>query len=643
MNIRLQRLRINAKRSNRVIHFSEKATFIHGPISKGKSTVARLIDFCFGGRLEETPAIQSEFVSAELTLKIGTLDCFFERSLNDKSTITVSWLGEDETPYSVNAPFQGTKEAIINGEVYNFSDLIFFLSGVEPIKVRKNNTDPDSDLIRLSIRDVLRFCYLDQTHLDSSFFRLEDPFRGRKTQDAMRFFTGLHSERLNQLENDLARERDSERGKRRAAREIQEFISKFGLGTDIELGGELRKLQGDIFSKKEERRELEQKRRVETHPVDKLRLELHSLSDRIDDISSAIRDSELSVRQQTALREQIITAKIKYSRDQAAREIFQSLSFKKCPECDTDVSDRTFPPENCQLCGSHVQQSSSERSNDIETTRKDFNNRVQELEQSIERRKLSLEKLHRELASVTSLKKTRDQKLQDQLDNYDSAYVETVRSLDSEIAQLEEKVYSLQKFADMNEAINNLEDEADKASTKIKSINKRLREERDRLNLADSYIKEIAGEFKRLLLSTEFPGVSEGDQVVIDPRNWKPRIMHEGQEWSFWDAGSGGKKTLFNVLYALALHTVALKEGLPVPNFLIIDSPTKNISDDENHDLVVSLYQRIYSLARKKDGLQVVLIDSDLVSPVPEILEFKEMRMAGEPDAPSLIEYYDGP
>ena len=47
--------------------------------------------------------------------------------------------------------------------------------------------------------------YLDQTHLDSSFFRLEDPFRGRKSQDAMRFFTGLDSERLSELETELYR------------------------------------------------------------------------------------------------------------------------------------------------------------------------------------------------------------------------------------------------------------------------------------------------------------------------------------------------------------------------------------------------------------------------------------------------------
>jgi hypothetical protein len=99
------------------------------------------------------------------------------------------------------------------------------------------------------------------------------------------------------------------------------------------------------------------------------------------------------------------------------------------------------------------------------------------------------------------------------------------------------------------------------------------------------------------MLAVGFPGVTEDDEIEIDPRNWRPVIRHGGQDWSFWDAGSGGKKTLFNVCYALAVHEVATDRGMPVPNVLIIDSPTKNISDDENPELVRSLYREIYRLA----------------------------------------------
>ena len=42
-----------------------------------------------------------------------------------------------------------------------------------------------------------------------------------------------------------------------------------------------------------------------------------------------------------------------------------------------------------------------------------------------------------------------------------------------------------------------------------------------------------------------------------------PLFVHRDQEWSFWDSGSGGKKTLFNVCNALAVHAVALERDMP--------------------------------------------------------------------------------
>ena len=137
----------------------------------------------------------------------------------------------------------------------------------------------------------------------------------------------------------------------------------------------------------------------------------------------------------------------------------------------------------------------------------------------------------------------------------------------------------------------------------------------------------------------------EDDEVVLDPRNWRPVIIHGDQEWNFWDAGSGGKKTLFNVCYALAIHETARERGMQVPNVLVTDSPTKNISDDENPELVQSLYREIYRLARAGDGheTQFWLSDSDLAMPEEPVSDFVQRHLAGASDAPSLIPYYDGP
>jgi hypothetical protein len=255
--------------------------------------------------------------------------------------------------------------------------------------------------------------------------------------------------------------------------------------------------------------------------------------------------------------------------------------------------------------------------------------------------------MRKQLDSMSEEKRQLDRQLEDELARYDSAFVETIRSTEREIATYAERVRSLRQMQRMPAALTSLETEAAALQATIDDLRSQIEAERFRLREADENVGLIAHAFKTILLRIGFPGISERDELVLDVRNWQPRVVHGDHDWSFWDAGSGGKKTLFNVCYALAVHQVALVKSLPVPNVLVIDSPTKNISEDEDPELVRNLYSEIYRLARGDDDsfgrVQFVLIDSDLVEPEPPIEGFSHRRMAGEPDAPSLIPYYNGP
>ena len=198
---------------------------------------------------------------------------------------------------------------------------------------------------------------------------------------------------------------------------------------------------------------------------------------------------------------------------------------------------------------------------------------------------------------------------------------------------------SLERLAQMPSAISAFEKEAAALQADIDRVKAELAAEQRRLVEADNNIAAVAEAFKQVMLAVGFPGVYSQDKVHLDPRNWLPFVVHGDQEWSFADAGSGGKKTLFNVCYALAVHRVALERGLPLPTLLMIDSPTKNITRDEDPELVNALYGRIYDLARDFMGnLQLVLVDSHLVEPDELLFTFNQRRMP-----PPLISYYAGP
>jgi hypothetical protein len=646
MKIQLRHLIVRTRRTVEKISFSEAVTFLHGPVSTGKSTVARLVDYCLGGRLENTPALQQEFVAAELALTLGSYECTIERSADDTQSVRLTWSGPAGDIGSVNAPLHPQENSLLDGaQIYNLSDAIFYLCGVSPIKVRQRSRDPDSPLIRLSFRDIWRYCYLDQTHLDSSFFRLEDPFRGRKSQDAMRFFTGLHSESLSQLEDELMRTIDEQRSKREAVKQIRSFMIRFELGSESDMIVQIQNAEQELAEAERRRTELECNRSAQIHPTDVLRGELRGLSAEIESLLQAIVESKELVAEQRALRAEFITAKVKAERVDRAKRVLDGVQYCRCPECGDDVSDRPHNDMRCRLCGSTHTVDANVTPSELEALRRDLNERIDQITDSIKRREHELDRTERQLEQAQQQKVYLDKQLQEELARYDSAFVESIRGTETEIATLVERIVFIKKLQKMPQAINALEVEAGALRGKIDGLRTSVAEERSRLNAADKNIEAIAEEFKRIMLSVSFPGVSMEDKVVIDPKNWKPTVIHDDVEWNFWEAGSGGKKTLFNVCYALAIHSVALERSMPIPGILIIDSPTKNISEDENPELVRSLYAEIYQLARGQTGnlLQFLLIDSDLVAPSTELSGFSERRMAGEPDAPSLIPYYTGP
>jgi hypothetical protein len=460
MKMRVQHLVVRTRRSTEHINFSDVVTFLHGPVSTGKSTLARLIDYCLGGDLERTPAIQQEFVAVELRLLIVNYDCTVERAADDTQKVRVTWSGPEGDMGSVNAPLSPQTEPLLDGEVYNLSDLIFYLCGVTPIKVRQRSRDPDSPIIRLSIRDIWLYCYLDQMHLDSSFFRLEDPFRGRKSQDAMRFFTGLHSEHLSQLDAELMKTVDEQRNKGDAVQQIRLFMNRFELGSEIEMVGQLQAVEQELALIEQRRVELERTRAAQTHPSDPLRDALRRLSAEIENIRQAVAESEESIAEQKALRAEFIMAKIKAERANQAAIVLEEVRFQRCPQCGSDISNRSTDAERCYLCNSAHADNATTAPLELEALRRDLNERIDQLADSIARRERELGHTIRQLKQAEQEKAALDIQLQEELARYDSAFVENIRVVEREIATLTERIKSLRRLQQMPKAINELEEDA---------------------------------------------------------------------------------------------------------------------------------------------------------------------------------------
>jgi hypothetical protein len=133
----------------------------------------------------------------------------------DSDRVIASW-GTGNGAFQLSLPARRAEGEVLPGTgVEQLSDLLFWLSGVTPPRVRKSKVREDSETARLSIRDLLWHCYLDQDEIDSSFFHLEEsaPFYKRnKSRDVLRYVIGFHDERVADIEAAM----DQLRGKRQA-------------------------------------------------------------------------------------------------------------------------------------------------------------------------------------------------------------------------------------------------------------------------------------------------------------------------------------------------------------------------------------------------------------------------------------------
>ena len=143
-----------------------------------------------GGNFKNIPpTIAEEIKFVQLITQIEDKLVTFEREIKNPNQIKVSWPDEDGKLMGVLAPIDPGDWPILGDDIFNASDLIYYLFGQKPLKV------PLSDsLVRLGFRDLMWYCNLRQEELASNFYNLGDDRNYQKMMKSrivMRFILGL--------------------------------------------------------------------------------------------------------------------------------------------------------------------------------------------------------------------------------------------------------------------------------------------------------------------------------------------------------------------------------------------------------------------------------------------------------------------
>lgn len=645
MRMQFDSLRLYCRRSEETVKFGSSLSFFYGEMSTGKSTIAELLDYCLGGRSVRTPAVSSEVISTELEGVIGDTRVLMERSQEAKTSVEVTWESSDGFGRET-FPIQGGQGPVYGDDVYNFSDFVLKCIGLPLLKVKRRKRDPDSDVWRLSLRDFVEFCLLDQKHLDSSFFLLEQPIRAEKSKDVLRFVLGLHSERLNELQTALSELRQQQRVMRETAVQIGEFLQKYDFDShdDIarevaQLSEEAETLERQIETQSRESQPLTTVAEEEYAWLERVTADLHSKTQAIDEIKARIDEQE-------SLIAEFISMKFKAARSVLSSELLGGAVFEACPSCGTPLELRQSS-EQCTLCKTALSEAPGRLSFETPVVERDLTDRIEDLKRSVARLKRALERQSRAADELRGQRASVQARLDSERRQVESQYMKRVRRLEARLGGVRERAKLLNRVKEMPTEISNRKTQADELNLQIAEINRQIEDEEARFESGRENVRALEANFHGILQAIHFPEITDNDLVTMNLRGWMPDVYPGGREeraWTFDDAGSGGKMVLFKISFALALHLTAAQRELPLPRFLIIDSTMKNITPDVNPEVFENFYREVYRLAETDlKEWQMILIDQTFCAPPESVQGFVSRKLTtGDENYPPLISYYRG-
>ncbi|RJG05360.1 hypothetical protein D3870_04395 [Noviherbaspirillum cavernae] len=647
MKILLKSLDLSFRRAQVVIPF-ERLTYFWGKMGAGKSSIARLIDYCLGGDMESTTALQKEFVSAALRLNVGNAPVAIFRDA-DSSKVIVSWEKNDER-FEVLIPARTSEGEVIPGTgVESLSDLLFHLAGAEPPKVRKSKRDEDTPLIRLSFRDLFWYCYLDQDEMDSDFFNLgrdANPFKRLKSLDAFRYILGFHQEQVASYESQLVELRERRQAILAGTEALKRMLEQSGLSSPIEIEQRIEVLKGELARAQEAAQAARSNKGSHGHATDELQRRGRYLANEIQALESAHSDVKNQIEATERLRNELQMLSVKFRRTSTAREVLAGVAFTSCPRCAQRLPPRELTC--CAVCGQEDVDTELEPAKN-KILDEDLHARVSEINDALARFKRQEAGIRNRLAEYRSEKAQVDHRLTVAMRQYDSAFLSQVLEYERQVASLQQRIANLENQKLLPSSLDEQYAEADSIAEEEASIRRKLKEARAKAEKDVTNLKRLEELFLDCLLRAKFPGIKDSDHVSIASPNFLPEVhspeVGELAVTSFSNLGSGGKKCVFKACYALTIHRLAEEIGANIPTLLIIDSPMKNISERENEDVFTSFYEMVYELAATElKGTQLVIIDKEFKAP-SELLDLivLERHMMPESDEfPPLIPYYRG-
>lgn len=623
MNNKSPRLIINklilvGRKKNYIVPFHNGLNVIYGDSDTGKSSIFNLINYCLGSKkvdMYDELEYNGQYCMLELSLNGKTYTV--KRDIFNTNEYVEVYYSDIENMNNV-FPYEYSPNYNKEGRDGYFSDFLLQSLNIPLIKVKKSPSKIDSEFVRLSFRDIFKFCYIDQDDVGSKY--LLDGNNAvifTRNKEIFKFIHNVLDSQIIELENDMA-------SKSRVKKELEKkysIISTFLRETQIKpidmLKSELLILDDQLDSIKFEIKDLNTKMLSNINYNNELRDLIQEFKNMNLNIGNKIKMLEMNIEQNIRLKKEYLKDITKLK---SAIEVKSKLPLKINKEVDCPVCCKKIKVEELKEClgENNITYLKAE----VNGLKRRKENLVQLIDSQVNDIEILYEKKKKVIKDLNKAEILMDSNTKD----YISPYISQRDGLIDQNASIKEQKSSIEYLIKLRNQLDLINNDISYLKIQIDDLKIKVDELKNNAPSTAEIVSSLGDYLKEFL---EFVKIKNAVNISVSNKTFLPVVRNK----DYVDLTSGGLRTLTSVGYFTSLLKNSLATRTNIPSFLMIDTIGKYLGktkeryldetdkkQDESEcikdpDKYLKIYKYLIDICNKNEDIaefQILIIDNEI-------------------------------
>lgn len=573
---------------------------ITGEIGAGKSTLLELAKYGLGGNADLRPAVRQGVRRVVVDATIGTTRQSYSRDILGSTVEVLDRDGSTSMMLSVNKRKRMQRAAEYLLELVEWPQL----------RIASARTAGKSQPI--TFFDLYSYCYVSQVEIDRSVVHHLDSVRTPKRKAAFELLLELTDEDVEQARVDIGMIEKELSEKRSHLATIDGFLARSEAPSEEQLRNQLTNAQDERIGATHRLEVANRETRATGESIVSLRSAVAAAAAQLSNIDASLTEVEGELAERRRLATQMRESVERLERARSAASVLGSIEYHQCPRCLQTTKPGRFDDEHCHVCGQTEPPArgraldNSEIVYAAERVRlEELDAEIRDLDQAAEQDRQHIQEQRRD--AMLAIRQAENQLANRAQADLAPAIARVSResaavaSADESIRQLTQQLRTWDERARLLEPVRVLENQKNVRLTELRQAESAVASRRSR-------ITEVSDLFDEIVQALKMPWYEPG--AHIDPDSYLPIVNGVSMQ----ELGSGGMKMMTNVAYHLALLTYGLANRIPsIPDFLIVDSPRKNLgSSEQDQAHAAAFYRWITALTQAYEGrFQLIVADND--------------------------------